>query len=141
ILQNLDPAKLAKMVSIESLNSIVKVLFLTSDNMDELAEKLSNLNVYVNKHGNENVLDISPSGINKWSALKSLGINENTYIAFGNDANDISMFENALHTIMIGYHEQLAPLAKESISLSGDYEQEIAEKIRTLSKEFRLLQI
>jgi len=141
ILQNLDPAKLAKMVSIESLNSIVKVLFLTSDNMDELAEKLSNLNVYVNKHGNENVLDISPSGINKWSALKSLGINENTYIAFGNDANDISMFENALHTIMIGYHEQLAPLAKESISLSADYEQEIAEKIRTLSKEFRLLQI
>ncbi len=141
ILQNLDPAKLAKMVSIESLNSIVKVLFLTSDNMDELAEKLSNLNVYVNKHGNENVLDISPSGINKWSALKSLGINENTYIAFGNDANDISMFENASHTIMIGYHEQLAPLAKDTISLSEDYEEEIAEKIRTLSKEYKLLQI
>lgn len=125
------------MVSLESLDSVVKVLFLTSNSMDELAEKLSKLNVYVNKHGNENVLDISPSGVNKWSALKALGIKENTYIAFGNDANDISMFENALHTVMIGYHEHLAPFAKETISLSGDYEQEIAEKILSLSKEYR----
>ena len=80
--------------------------------MDELAEKLSKLNVYVNKHSNENVLDISPSGINKWSALGLLG-QENTYIAFGNDANDISMFENALHTVMIGHHEHLASFARE----------------------------
>ncbi|ALC85332.1 HAD family hydrolase [Bacillus sp. FJAT-22090] len=141
ILQNLDPAKLAKMVSLESLDSVVKVLFLTSNNMDELAEKLSKLNVYVNKHSNENVLDISPSGINKWSALKTLGIKENTYIAFGNDANDISMFEKAFHTVMIGYHEQLAPFAKETISLSGDYEQEIVEKILTLSKEYRSIHV
>ncbi|MDF2066662.1 HAD-IIB family hydrolase [Bacillus sp. Cr_A10] len=141
ILQNLDPAKLAKMVRLESLDSVVKVLLLTSNSMDELAEKLSKLNVYVNKHSNENVLDISPSGINKWSALKTLGIKENTYIAFGNDANDISMFEKAFHTVMIGYHEQLAPFAKESISLSGDYEQEIAEKILTLSKEYRSIQV
>lgn len=137
ILQNLDPAKLAKMVSLESLDPVVKVLFLTSNSMDELAEKLSKLNVYINKHSNENVLDISPSGINKWSALKDLGIKENTYIAFGNDANDISMFENAMHTVMIGYHERLAPFAKETISLSGDYKQEIVEKILTLSKEYR----
>ncbi|KQL33661.1 HAD-IIB family hydrolase [Psychrobacillus sp. FJAT-21963] len=141
ILQNLDPAKLATKVSLESLDSVVKVLLLTSNSMDELAEKLSKLNVYVNKHSKENVLDISPSGINKWSALKTLGIKENTYIAFGNDANDISMFENALHTVMIGYHEDLAPFAKETISLSGDYEQEIAEKILTLSKEYRSIQV
>lgn len=141
ILQNLDPAKLAKKVNLESLNTIVKVLILTSKNIDELAEKLSMLNVFVNKHSNENVLDISPRGINKWSALKSLGVKENTYIAFGNDANDLTMFENALHTVMIGHHEQLASFAKETIPLSGDYEKKIAEKIRALSKEYRLLQI
>lgn len=134
ILQNVDPAKLAKKVRLDSLDSIVKVLFLTSNNMDQLAEDLLKLNVFVNKHRNENVLDISPSGINKWSALKSLGIKEHTYIAFGNDANDISMFEHALHTVMIGHHEQLAPFAKETISLTGEYEQEITEKIRKLSK-------
>lgn len=134
ILQNLDPGKLAKKVDLESLNSVVKVLILTSNNMDEFAEKLSDLDVYVNKHSNEGVLDISPMGINKWSALKFLGIKENSYIAFGNDANDISMFKNALHTVMIGYHEQLAPYAKEAVSLHKDYEHEIANKIRELSK-------
>ncbi|WP_342543179.1 HAD-IIB family hydrolase [Paenisporosarcina sp. FSL H8-0542] len=141
ILQNLDPARLAKLVSLESLDSIVKVLLLTANNMEELAEKLSSIDVYVNKHSNENVLDISPSGINKWSALKALGIKEKTYIAFGNDANDISMFENALHTVMIGNHERLSPLAKETIPLDGDYEQEIVNKLHSLSMEYSRIQI
>ncbi|MFJ8236062.1 HAD-IIB family hydrolase [Ureibacillus sp. NPDC094379] len=141
ILQNVDPAKLAQRVHLESLESVVKVLFLTSDNMEELAKKLSQLNVYVNKHRDENVLDISPSGVNKWSALRDLGVKENTYTAFGNDANDRSMFENALHTVMIGEHDQLIPYAKESISLSGDYEQEIAEKIIELLEDNKTVQL
>lgn len=141
ILQNLDPANIANKVSLEALHPIVKVLILTSNHMETLAEELSKLNVYINKHSNENVLDISPNGINKWSALKSIGVEENTYIAFGNDANDRAMFEHALHTVMIGHHEQLASLAKETISLKGDYEQDIANKIRTLSEKYRLLQI
>lgn len=141
ILQNLDPAKLAKKVHLDCLDSIVKVLFLTSDNMDEIVDQLLKLDVYVNKHRNENVLDISPSGINKWTALKSLGIKENTYIAFGNDANDIPMFENAIYTVMIGHHEHLAPLAKETIPLNEDVEQKIAERILELSKTYRSIHI
>lgn len=141
ILQNLDSGHLAKKVTLDSLNTVVKILILTSKNMDELEQKLSKLNVYINKHRNENVLDISPSGINKWSALKALDIKEKTYIAFGNDANDIAMFKNALHSVMIGYHEQLSPFAKESILLNGDFEQEIAEKIHTLSKKYKRLNI
>lgn len=141
ILQNLDPAKLAKKVSLDSLDSIVKVLFFTSDNIDELTEKLQKLDVYVNRHRNENVLDVSPSGINKWTALKRLGIKENTYIAFGNDANDVPMFENALHTVMIGYHEHLVSFSKEMISLNGEYEQAIAEKILELSEKYSSIQV
>lgn len=139
ILRNLDSARLAKSVGLEALDSIVKVLLLTANNMEELAEKLSSIDVYVNKHSNENVLDISPSGINKWSALKALGIEEKTYIAFGNDANDLAMFEHALHTVMVGDHEQLSHLAKETVTLNGDYEQEIVDKIRLLSMEYSLI--
>lgn len=36
---------------------------------------------------------------------------------------------------MIGYHDQSSPFAKEAIPLSEDFEQVIAEKIRTLSKK------
>lgn len=141
IRQNLDPARIAKMVNIDSLNPIVKVLLLSSDNMEELAEELLKLNVFLNKHRNENVLDISPRGINKWSSLMSLGLKESTFVAFGNDINDLQMFEKALHTVMIGNHEQLFPLAKEVISLNGDYEQKIADKIDELSKKYSKIEI
>lgn len=134
ILRNVDPAGLAKQVPLESLQEIVKVLILSSKQMDELAEELAKLNVYVHIHRNEQVLDISPNGIHKWSALQSLGVEERSYVAFGNDANDISMFEHALHTVMIGDHEQLAPYAKETIRLSGDVEQAIAAKILELAE-------
>lgn len=141
ILQNVDPKKLANMVSVEALTSIVKILLLSANDMAQLSEKLLKLNVFVNVHGNENVLDISSKGINKWSALQHLGITKGSYIAFGNDANDISMFENALHTVMIGYHTELAHLAKETISVERDVEQEIAEKLIELSKMYPLLRI
>lgn len=129
------------MVNIDSLNPIVKVLLLSSDNMEELAEELLKLNVFLNKHRNENVLDISPRGINKWSSLMSLGLKKSTFVAFGNDINDLLMFENALHTVMIGNHKQLFPLAKEVISLNGDYEQKIADKIDELSKKYSKIEM
>lgn len=103
IFQNVDPAYLAKRVPIESLTSIVKVLILGSRDNKHLAERL-NLKSISNHHTNEDVLDISPKGIDKWSALESLDVKCNSYIAFGNDANDRSMFTHAFHTVMIRYH-------------------------------------
>ena len=49
-----------------------------------------------------------------------LGIDKGDYIAFGNDSNDISMFENALYTVMVGHHEELSNFAKESIESEGN---------------------
>lgn len=133
ILQNVDPAHLAKRVPLERLASIVKVLILSSTDNKQLAKKLEDLNLFVNHHTNEDVLDISPKGISKWSALESLGVKSNSYIAFGNDANDLTMFTHAFHTVMIGYHEELSTLATERISMNGDVEQEIVKKITALS--------
>lgn len=135
IRQNIDSANLAEKVRLEALDPIVKILLLTSDSMLELDAELSKMAVYVNRHQKEEVLDISPHGVSKWSALRTLGIKEQTYIAFGNDANDISMFEHALYTVRIGDHEDLLSLATESISLSGDYEATVAKKIRLLVEE------
>ena len=46
-----------------------------------------------------------------------LGIDKGDYIAFGNDSNDISMFENALYTVMVGHHEELAVLLKNLLKV------------------------
>lgn len=137
ILQNVDPNKLANLVEVEGLTSIIKILLLSAKQFDELEEKLSELDVFVNKHRNENVLDISPNGINKWRALQELGVEENNFIAFGNDANDIPMFEKATHSVMVGYHNQLSFYAKDVIGNNGNQESEIVDKIEELLLDYK----
>lgn len=136
ILQHVDPAKMAKLVTLDALYPVVKVLILTSKDNEQLAHKLSELDVYVNKHRNENVLDISPKGIHKWSALELLEMEKESYVAFGNDANDLTMFENAHHSVMIGHHEELARFAKEAIMDRENIEQKIVAKLQDLSKTY-----
>lgn len=141
ILNHLDPSKLAKMVDLDVHTSIIKILILTSDNMEELTKRISTLDVVTHQHGNENVLDISPKDIHKWNAINRLGIRQDEYIAFGNDANDITMFRNAKHSVMIGYHEELAKHATETIPLDENTEDMIVEKLKQLSQMYAHAQI
>ena len=134
ILNNVDSMKLANKVTVESLRNIVKILILSATNMEKLAEKLVELDVVVHKHKDENVLDISPRNIHKWSALRTIGVEEKQFIAFGNDANDISMFKEALHSVRIGDHPELGEYATESISLGTDVERSIIDTIGELSE-------
>ncbi|MGE7835858.1 HAD family hydrolase [Viridibacillus arvi] len=129
ILNNLNPHNLAEKKPLEKLNSIIKILILTSCNMDALHEDLKQLDVIIHLHRDEGILDISPTGIHKWSALKQLHISSGSYIAFGNDTNDISMFEHAHHAVMIGHHEILAPYSDEAITNDINVEQQIIEKL------------
>ncbi|WP_054027739.1 HAD-IIB family hydrolase [Bacillus sp. FJAT-28004] len=134
ILKNVDASKLAKLVAVESLESIVKILILTANDMEILEQKLASLDVVIHRHRNEGVIDISPKNIHKWSALQKLGVETQQFIAFGNDANDISMFQNAKQAIMIGHHDELAPFATESIPLVGSCEELIVKKLKELAK-------
>ncbi|EDL63108.1 HAD-IIB family hydrolase [Bacillus sp. SG-1] len=137
ILGNLDQANLAKSVLIESLNSILKVLILTANDFEKLAEELSEIDVTLHTHRNEKVIDISPNDIDKWNALRKIGIGESEYIAFGNDANDITLFQHANHAVMIGHHEELSGFAAEAIPLQGDYEENIIRKLEELADRHR----
>lgn len=138
ILNNVDPAKLAKMVELDTHKSIVKILILSANNMEELEAKLSKLDVVIHKHKHENVLDVSPKNIDKWTALSKINIEKEKYFAFGNDANDITMFLNAAHSVMIGHHEELAKYATESIPFEENIEDRIVEKLNHYSKTYNL---
>ncbi|MBO0993022.1 HAD family hydrolase [Bacillus sp. SD088] len=129
ILNNLDPQRRAKKVKLEQLQPIVKILMLTANNMKAVEEQLENIDVVVHAHGNEGILDISPKGIDKWSGLQQLGVKEGEYIAFGNDANDITMFQHALHSIMIGHNEQLAPFSSEQLVLDEEIEKNLVQRL------------
>ena len=136
ILKNLDTKRLAVNRSLEKLEHVVKIAILTSYNMATLRKKLDKLDVIIHTHHQEGMLDISPCGIHKWSALQKLGVRKGQYIAFGNDANDITMFENAQHSVMIGQHPLLSHYADESIEDNTLIEESIIEKLTELDKRF-----
>ncbi|SFM56108.1 hypothetical protein SAMN03159341_1528 [Paenibacillus sp. 1_12] len=132
ILKKLDPQKRARHVKLEELRPIVKILMLTSANMKEVEVQLRKKDVVVHNHGSEGVLDISPKGIDKWSGLQKLGVQEGEYIAFGNDANDITMFQHSMYSVMIGENLQLAPLSSERLLLSEDIENLLVQRLDEL---------
>jgi HAD superfamily hydrolase (TIGR01484 family) len=136
ILHFLDPSNLARMLPVASLNSIVKILLLTSTNHMDLIDDLKSLDIVVNIHTSEKVVDISPPNVHKWNALSRVGVVEENFIAFGNDSNYISMFSKARHAVMIGYHEGLSSFADEQIPLTGEYEGNIIRKLKELSFEY-----
>src|SRR5690625_2673841 len=55
ILNKVDPAHLATCMPVTSLETIVKVLILTADNMDMVEQEMTNLDVVIHRHGDENV--------------------------------------------------------------------------------------
>lgn len=136
ILKNLDTKRLAVNRPLDKLENVVKIAILTSFNMVALRKKLEKLDVIIHTHHHEGILDISPCGIHKWSALQKLGVQKGKYIAFGNDANDITMFENAQHSVMIGQHPLLSHYADESIEDDSLVEERIIEKLAELDKRF-----
>ncbi|MGE7091454.1 HAD-IIB family hydrolase [Lysinibacillus sp. NPDC048646] len=105
IYQNLDPLKLAKKVVFDELRDIVKIVLFPGEQHKEILAELVKLPISLYEHASENIIDISPSGIDKWDGLKKLGVLEGDFIAFGNDANDKAMFVKAKESVCVGVHE------------------------------------
>ncbi|WP_200966775.1 HAD-IIB family hydrolase [Insulibacter thermoxylanivorax] len=135
ILHKIDHSKLARQVPVHSLKSVIKILILTAEDMESLAEKFRALGVTVHRHRKEHIIDVNPPQVDKWTALKKLGVDEQQFVAFGNDSNDIPMFKTALHSVMIGHHDELKPFASESIPLEDNVEDQIVAKILELANQ------
>lgn len=105
IYQNLDPLKLAKNVSLQELKDIVKIVLFPKEQRNEIVGELKKLPISLYEHTSENIVDMSPSGIDKWNGLTKLGIAEGEFIAFGNDTNDASMFAKAKESVCVGEHK------------------------------------
>ncbi|CAH1054145.1 HAD-IIB family hydrolase [Paenibacillus pseudetheri] len=129
IRRNVDPEQRAKNVSPSELDELVKVVILSSRNGEQLLDQLHRLPVVIYRHGQEDIIDISPKGINKWTGLQQLGVEMQQFIAFGNDANDIEMFRHSAHSVCVGEHTELGELATEKVS---NEEEQIVRKMREL---------
>jgi len=126
IRRNLDPEQRAENRQLEQLNELVKAVILHCQEPDQMLEELRKLPVVIHRHDAEDIIDISPTGINKWAGLQQLGIRSQEFVAFGNDANDISMFEQAKYSVCVGSHAELSTLASERV---GNTEEQVIKRI------------
>ncbi len=121
-----DPHNLANNIHPRELETIVKVVLFTTDKtvISELEEQA----ISVHFHGSEELIDLSPTGISKWTAFKQLGI-EGNLVMFGNDTNDLPMFENANQKFVVGN------LLREVDQATYVSEEDVARTILELAKQ------
>ncbi|WP_411348442.1 HAD-IIB family hydrolase [Paenibacillus sp. WLX2291] len=138
IVQNIDPHKLANNIPLEQLGNIVKMVILNSTDTTKVQAALEQLPIVIYKHGSEEIIDISPQGIDKWTALQQLGVQSGMFIAFGNDANDIPMFRHAAYSVCVGDHAGLLALATDHVAA---VEQQVISTIYEIANTDRLAHI
>lgn len=106
---NVDPFKLAANLPLRELPSIVKAVFFTME--EEIVNTLLSADLCVHRHGSESLIDISPQGVSKWEGYQQIK-SSNSLMMFGNDTNDLPMFENASVNYVVGDLLQDVPNAK-----------------------------
>jgi HAD-superfamily hydrolase, subfamily IIB len=109
----IDPNQLAQRTKLNEIIDPIKTIFVNLDNQlqKELMEFVSQqTKLAVIGLSGEGTVDITATGINKFSTLDRLGVDQ--YIAFGNDRNDLEMLDGAIRSIWIN--------SKPSLKYLGD---------------------
>lgn len=79
---------------------ITKILVLSNQQKSALLALIDN-QFSVHQHKQEDIFDITPPNNNKYATLQKL-VNDQPYIAFGNDENDFLMLQYAEKSIFLG---------------------------------------
>ena len=78
---------------------------------------------------------LNPADTHKATTVEEL-CGEN-FVAFGNDQNDIELFEKALYAVQIGDFPALQPYADDQLVAKQNQPQAVAAKILQVFAEFR----
>lgn len=122
ILEKLDPDSIASQVPLSQKQVTKIILFGVNPDLAKLFQELIEATVLY--HDLVEELVITAKGIDKYNAVKAL-IGEESYIAFGNDHNDITMLENAQKAICLGNLLQLTYYHSMDISELRRYLEEL----------------
>ncbi|MEW9104536.1 HAD-IIB family hydrolase [Paenibacillus sp.] len=130
---HVDPLRLAACLPMNEIYNVIKILVLGSNRLEELTEKLKSLDTTLHYHSAEGIVDMTSIGVNKMAALRSFGIIPGQFVCFGNDMNDIPMFQQAGYSVAIGSFDKLLPLASCNIPVDSDTEERIIAKLEELA--------
>ncbi|GEB33921.1 HAD-IIB family hydrolase [Brevibacillus parabrevis] len=137
VMRNIDCGRKASRIDFDQLDAVLKILILSADRTKELAARLKELDVTMHHHSAEDILDLTCRGVNKLAALEWFAPQDEPFICFGNDMNDLPLFEQAQHSVLIGEYEPLVPLATEKIAVDSQVESVIVSKIQELSVAYK----
>lgn len=130
-IDSVDRATLSKEIRVQEIRQPIKmVIFVgegTKDRLDALQSLKQIDKVDLAYHEHEGCLYINPLGVNKATALKELFGGE--YVAFGNDQNDIAMFQSASKAIQIGNFKPLTAFADQMIQPGPFFLQQLKQAL------------
>ncbi|MDO5094957.1 MAG: HAD family hydrolase [Peptostreptococcaceae bacterium] len=135
--EEIDAGGIAKSLKLEEIKNPIKMIIRLNehpDKKDELMERLCKEQVDALFFERHHLLYVQPKNCSKGSVLKeSLG----DYICFGNDKNDISMFQNAKYAIQVGNLPELIPYAQERIPMNSNTIDKLCESILALYQKYK----
>ena len=136
---NVDPLKKAQYRSLEELSDPIKVVIYMGAHeelVDEIIERIEKTNkAHIRYHAHEKCIYLNPANTHKATTVEEL-CGEN-FVAFGNDQNDIELFEKALYAVQIGDFPALQPYADDQLVAKQNQPQAVAAKILQVFAEFR----
>lgn len=138
VVNDVDPYKLAENIVLEDLPTAWKITILSASNRKELLGKLDKLNIVVKLIDDGEMMEITPQGLSKWNALRTLGIQKRNFVAFGKDEEDLGLFDYAQYTVLIGNNSALTAFADEQILIDERIEPKIVETCKMLSVKFAM---
>lgn len=128
----------AKDLPLEEIENPIKMIILLKEHPDKkdfLLQLTRPWTVDTMFFERSHLLYIQPKDCSKGSTLKKLF---GDYICFGNDINDISMFEHALYGVQIGDLDDLEKYAHEKIPMDENLIEKLYESIQKLYQQYRM---
>lgn len=138
VVNDVDPHRLAENHMLEDLPTAWKITILSASNRKSMLEKLDELNIVIKLIDDGEMMEITPQGLSKWNALRTLGVQKRNFIAFGKDEEDLGLFDYAQHTVLVGNNPALAAFADEQLIIDDRIEPKIVESCKRLSAKYAL---
>ncbi|MBM7636509.1 HAD hydrolase family protein [Streptococcus saliviloxodontae] len=135
-ISSVDPLGLGKQLPVNELGPAIKMVIYMGNHLEMLAdlitelEQLDTLDLFY--HEMEECLYLNPYGVSKGSTILDL-VGEN-FVAFGNDKNDIPMFDKSLYGVQVGDYPYLKEHADDQVPADS---QQVALKIQEVFQEFQ----
>lgn len=136
---SVDPLKVAVQKELAALTDPIKMVLYMGDHEELLEDSLAlfqslkSLEVFY--HAHEKCFYINPLGRHKASTIVELLGHD--FIAFGNNQNDIEMFEASVYAVQIGDFSALKPYADDRVPTQDNLSHVVAAKILQVFADFR----